>query len=534
MDNKSVYLPRVSSPEEAGVSSAVINEFLDTVEKNCVEIHSFMVLRHGKVAAECFRAPFTPERPHTMYSISKTVTATAIGIAVDEKLLSLEDKVRDFFPEFTQKIKDDRLDSLKVIHLLTMTSGKDPSVFADKTKGSWAEYFFNSPWYNDPGEEFKYVNENIYILSAIIKKVTGMCVRDYLKPRLFDILGIDYPFWETDSEGIEAGGWGLYLKTEDLAKIMLVYSNKGTFGNKRIFSEAWAEFASQKISDNSSEDDADAKVGYGCCIWRCAGANAYRADGMFSQFGIVFEDFDAVLAVTSAVPEAQTVRDLLWQFFPRAFIEADSGSTEPVTGIYERLKTAVLDSPDKMTDSSTEERIDGKTIHFRKKLLLNLVGFPMSMLPLAVVYMATDRAGNIDNVVFRFNSADCTLTWDEGDENNTIPIGLGGHYRYGKMTLGGIEYKVCSTGLWAEGDRLILQVRPIETIGKRTLDFRFRENGKVLMYPSSTPSIYSIAMNLAPGFKKMIGGGKFADKVVSLFRYAPKIVEPVHKGKIKK
>jgi len=101
------------------------------------------------------------------------------------------------------------------------------------------------------------------------------------------------------------------------------------------------------------------------------------------------------------------------------------------------------------------------------------------------------------------------------------------------MTLGGIEYKVCSTGLWVEGDRLVLQVRPIETIGKRTLDFKFKANGKVLMRPSSTPSVYSIAMNLAPGFKKMIGGGKFADGIVSLFRFAPNIIEPTHKGKIK-
>ncbi|MBR3597282.1 MAG: serine hydrolase [Clostridia bacterium] len=533
MEKTAISLPRVSSPEKAGVSGKIINEFMDAIESTGIEIHSFMVIRHGKVAAECFRAPFTPNRPHTMYSISKTVTATAIGIAIDENLLSLDDKVRDFFPEITEKIKDERLNRLLVRHLLTMTSGKDPSVFADKTKGSWAEYFFKAPWYNEPGEEFKYINENIYILSAIIKKVSGQCVRDFLKPRLFDVLGIDYPFWETDGEGIEAGGWGLYLKTEDLAKIMLVYSNKGLFGDTRIFSEKWAEFAPLKHADNSEEFDSDAKVGYGCCLWRCAPFNGYRADGMFSQFGIVFQDYDAVLAVTSAVAEAQVCRDLLWKFFPRAFEEFDKGNISPEEGLYDRLKSAVLEQADRMTDSYLEEIIEGKTIHFRKKILLNIVGFPMSMLPLAVVYMTTDRAGNIDNVIFRFKKTDCTLTWDEGDENNTIPVGLDGRYRYGTMTLGGIEYKVCSTGLWVEGDRLVLQVRPIETIGKRTLDFKFKANGKVLMRPSSTPSVYSIAMNLAPGFKKMIGGGKFADGIVSLFRFAPNIIEPTHKGKIK-
>lgn len=525
-------IPRASFPEEVGVSSKAIGQFLQEMEDSGMEFHSFMVLRHGKVAAECFRAPFTEGRPHAMYSVSKTVTATAIAIAADEGFLSLSDKVRDIFPDYTENIRDEKLDLLTVEHLITMTSGKDPSVFADKSKDNWIGYYFSAPWYNEPGKEFRYINENIYILAVIIKRTTGLSVRDYLKSRLFEPLGIAYPFWETDAYGIEAGGWGLYLKTEDLAKIMLTYQQGGVYNGKRILSEKWVKYSSEIRTDTPKEIDADAKVGYGCCLWRCGGANAYRADGMFSQFGIVFEDFDAVLVVTSAIAEEQKARDFLWKHFPAAFITQDCEEDTSYPRLKEKLSSAVIDSLPRKTDSSLEEKIDGCEIHFRKKIFLNLIGFPMSMLPLAVTYMTTDRAGNIDRMVLRFEKSECTLTWSEGDERNTIPLGMDGRYRYGTMRIGQIDYKVCSTAEWLEKDVLFLQIRPLETIAKRKLRIKFFENGRVKMKPSSDPNVYNIAMSLAGGFETMVGNKKITDKIIPLFRFAPNLLEPTLKGRI--
>lgn len=532
MGNIKNPIPRAAYPEEVGVSSEIIGKFLDETENTGMGIHSFMIIRHGKVAAECYRTPFTPERPHTMYSVSKTVTATAIGIAVDRGLISLDDKVRDFFPELTEKIKDEKLDLLKVRHLLTMTSGKDPSVFADKRKGHWAKYYFSSPWYNEPGKEFKYVNENIYMLSAIINKVTGQCVRDFLTPNLFEPLGIEYPFWETDENGIEAGGWGLYLRTEDLAKIMLVYQNDGMYNGTRILSDSWVKDATSALADNSANSSGDAAVGYGYCLWRCAACNAYRADGMFSQFGIVFEDYDALVVVTSAVINEQSCRDLLWKFFPKAFEEEELKNASSHPKLAERLKNAVLTPPETASSSPLCDKINGKTIRFRKKILLNIIGFPMSMLPLAVTYMTTDRAGNMDKMIFEFDGDENYVSWTEGDESNKIPFGTDGKYRYGTMRLGNIDYKVCSSAKLTENNRIILSVRPLETIGRRILDIKFNDNGKVLMHPSSTPSVYSIAMDLAPGFETLVGNKKISDKIIPLFKYAPNLLEPVHKGKI--
>ncbi len=533
MKNNDCSIPRASYPEEVGVSSKAIGNFLDEIEKSNTDIHSFMVIRHGKVAAECYRAPFTSERPHAMYSVSKTVTATAIGIAAAEGYLQLSDKVKDIFPDYTEKLNDENLDKLTIEHLITMTSGKDPSVFADKSKGNWIEYYFSAPWYNEPGKEFRYINENIYMLAAIIKRTTGQCVRDFLNPRLFKPLGIDYPFWETDAYNIEAGGWGLYLKTEDFAKIMLTYSDNGIYNNQRIIPEEWVKFASEKRTDTPKEIDADAKVGYGCCLWRCEKFNGFRADGMFSQYGIVFEDFDAVLIVTAAVAKQQLCRDLLWKYFPAAFIEKDNHEDTSYKNLKTRLEAAVLDSLPRVSDSYYEEKTDGCEIRFRKKILLNLIGFPMSMLPLAVTYMTTDRAGNIDRMILRFSQKDFTLQWTEGDETNIIPVGLDGQYRYGTMRLGQIDYKVCSCAQWLERDRLYIQVRPIETIGKRNLNIKFFENGKVRMKPSGNPDVYTIAMSLANGFEIMVGNKKLTDRIIPLFRFAPNLIEPTLKGRIK-
>ncbi|MBR5424725.1 MAG: serine hydrolase [Clostridia bacterium] len=528
-------LPRARYPEEAGVSGVEIEKFLIDIEENDYNIHSFMVLRHGVVAAECYRAPFTADRPHALYSVSKTFTAVAVGIALGEGLLSLDDKVKDFFPEYTDRLKDKYLDMLTVRHLLTMTSGKNPSILDDKSKGHWVESYFRFPWKSAPGKEFKYVSENTFMLCAILARVTGMCVRDYLQPRLFEPLGIDYPQWETDENGVEAGGWGLYVTTEDIAKLMLLIQNGGEFNGRRIFPEAYAKEMIGYQADNAPANTSpDSRAGYGYCVWRNEGAKGYRADGMFSQFGIVFEDYDAIVAVNSGIPMEQDCRDLIWKYFPAAFIEEEGAPAKPVVpALEEKLRNAAIETPFEASVSPMADLIEGKNIKFRKKIFLNLIGFPMSMLPLAITFMATDRAGNIDDMAFSFEDDALTMRWREGDEENTVKAGMNGRYCYGEMTLGKVTYKVCCTARWLADDRLFVSVRPIETIGKRMLDFRFRADGRVVMDPSSDPSVQKIADYLS----RSVVDFTHVKPLQAILRFAisflPGIVEPKHYGKMR-
>ncbi|MCH5191652.1 MAG: serine hydrolase [Oscillospiraceae bacterium] len=517
-------IPRAESPQSVGVSAKAVGEFLFEAQKRHMEYHSLMVIRHGQVAVEWYNEPYDSKSPHTMYSISKSFTATAVGFAVSEGLLTLDTKVLDLFPDHPPKRADARFDKLTVRNLLMMSGGKQPSIFTEKGKIDWIDDFINSPWVFEPGEKFLYVNENIFMLSAMINRVTGMTLREYLTPRLFEPLGIEVPFWETDSNGIEAGGWGLYITTEDLAKFILCYAEGGKYNGEQIIPAEWVREATKKQINNSDNGPAiDDMCGYGYCFWMNHIDGTYRADGMFSQFGIVFPEHDAVVVVTSGIPNEQAARDCLWEFFPKAFEDVEDEGLQ--IGKY------LIEEPCHGGRSYYEPTIEDRYIKFRKKILLNIAGYPMSVLPLAVTYMMTDRAGNIDMVKFRFGDKECTMEWSEGKEVNTVPLGMDGHYRYATMRLGKTDFKVCSNAAWLDDKTLLVSIRPIETVGKRNMIFNFRRNDKVTMTPSSTPSIEEISYTLDTIFKKLFKSKVVygvMQKAVTLF---PLIVEPRHYGK---
>lgn len=513
---------RAKTPQSAGVSAKVVNDFFKNAEEKGLDYHSLMVIRNGKVAIEWYNEPFDKNTTHSMYSVSKSFTATAIGFAVSEGLISLDDKLLDFFPEYAPKNPDEKFEKLTIHNLLRMSSGKQPSFLSDKAKIDWIEDYINSPWVFEPGEKFLYINENIFMLSAIINKVTGMSMREYLRPRLFEPLGIDFPFWETDRNGIEAGGWGLYLKTEDLAKFMLCYLKNGKYKGEQIIPTEWVKLASSKQIDNEyNRPGTDSSYGYGYCFW-LDHFGGYRADGMFSQFGIAFPQHNAVVVVNSSITEEQAGLDGIFEFFPRAFEEADEDT---------ELETNASVPPVLSVHPAKEQEIADRYIKFRKKILLNLVGFQVSVLPLAVTYMMSDKAGNIDMVKFDFNGEECTFRWSEGNEHNKIMLGMDGHYRYSTMTLGQIEFKVCSNASWIDDETLLVSIRPIQTVGKRNMLFNFRANDKVVMTPSSTPYVGDILATLGGFFDQMIPIKPVCEVFKKVIQLLPPLVEPKHYGK---
>ncbi len=523
--NQEKSIPRALTPQEAGVSASVVKNFLEEAQKRHLEFHSLMVIRHGKLAVEWYNAPYDSESTHSVYSVSKSFTSTAIGFAVSEGLLSLDQKITEIFPDYPPKRRDPRFEKLTVRNLLMMSGGKQPSIFAEKGKIDWIKDFINSPWMFEPGEDFLYVNENIFMLSAIISRVTGMSLREYLTPRLFEPLGIKVPYWDTDSNGIEAGGWGLYITTEDFAKFMLCYSQMGVYNGEQIIPREWVEQATAKQIDNPDNGpNIDCTCGYGYCFWKNhIDESSYRADGMFSQFGIVFPEYDAVVVTTSGIPDEQAALDCIWDFFPRAFQSDKDNDTAP-TDFY-------IEQPCRGGRSYCEPYVENRYIKFRKKLLLNIIGFPLSVLPLAVTYMMTDRAGNIDMVKFKFGEHECTMEWSEGKETNTVPLGMDGRYRYSVMRLGKTDFKVCSNACWIDDKTLLVSIRPIETVGKRNMLFNFRSNDRVIMTPSSTPSTEEICLSLVNVFQQVVKNKFICNVIKKAIVFAPPIVEPKHYGK---
>lgn len=525
---KNTWLEHAKTPEAVGVSSKVVKDFIDRCIEENKEIHSLILIRHGKIACELYREPLAREYKHMMYSVSKSFTSTAIGFAVDEGLLTVDTRFVDIFPEARTDKVDEYLEEMTIEDLLTMRSGKNVSIFLDRTKDRWFKDIMASPWISEPGTEFLYISENMYLLCCCIHKLTGMSVMEYLKPRLFEPLGIEDAFWETCPRGIETGGWGLMIKSEDLAKFMYCYSQMGKFDGKQVIPEYWVKAATAYHADPSAANkDRDSMVGYGYCFWRNAGyENSYRADGMFSQFGIVFEDLDACLIFTGGEVSEQGMRDVIWDYFPKAFIDADENAetTELSIPAYPKL-------PAKPRSLALEHRIKGKTIKFRKPIVVNIAGYPVSVVPLPALFMEADKAGNISDVTFEFGEHDMYMSWSEGDEFNTVNIGLDGEYRWDNIVLGKIPYTTCATGCWNTENELEVHIRCVEVVAERVIIFKFNGDN-VVMRPSSNPNVGVMAETLKETVKDVIKQPLFQTAVSKALPHIVPIIDSVQRGKI--
>lgn len=516
-----IKLPRVSSPEEVGIPSSAVTNFIEKVEKTGYRYHSLMILRHGKVAAEVHRYPFSPDTPHILYSISKSVTSCAVGFAVEEGFLSLDTKVCDVFPEECRKDteNEEKISSLTVEHLLTMTSGKAPSFLANKTKGSWVKQFVDAKWYAAPGEKFRYVNENCYMLCAMLQKRTGMSVIDFLTPRLFEPLGIKPPYWETDEWGVESGGWGLFLTPESFAKFILTYHQRGVFDGKQVVPRHWVE-SSTRTHAETGETGPVGSPGYGYCFWINTD-NIYRAAGVFGQIGVSLQKEDLCLVATGGQVHYEEVLSMFYDFSECVTDEKlipDEAETEKMKAY---LSTRVVDKiPVSVAEANVQDTLNDKVIVLDKPLVANIAGMPPSVLNMASVYMTKNRAGNMNRFHFRFYDDYALFQWTEGDEICCMRLGLDGDYRASKITLAGTSYTVYGVAAWTAYDTLEVWIRPIESIGKRVLTFKFKGKRVTLSTYSEPPIDAMITDTVDSALNKIKNekGRKLADKAYVFLR----------------
>jgi CubicO group peptidase (beta-lactamase class C family) len=302
-------LPR-ATPESQGVSSQAILEFVDAANRDIDSLHSVMIVRHGQVIAEGWWSPYDASTRHMLFSLSKSFTSTAVGIAAAEGKLSPDDPVLKFFPDDAPAEPSANLKAMRLTDLLRMNTGQQ-SEPPRTAKEAWTKTFLNHPVPFKPGTHFLYNTSATYMLSAAVQKATGETLLDYLKPRLFDPLGIKDPTWEMSPQGIATGGYGLSIRTEDIAKFGQLYLQKGKWQGKHLVPAAWVETATARQTSNGSNPNSDWDQGYGYQFWRCRNG-AYRGDGAFGQYCIVMPEQDAVIAITSGLRDMQAVLNLVW------------------------------------------------------------------------------------------------------------------------------------------------------------------------------------------------------------------------------
>lgn len=454
-------LPRCN-PEAMGVSPAAITAFLDRMEAEKLELHGFMMLRHGNVIAEGWWKPYGPEYPHMLFSLSKSFTSTAVGFAVAEGLLSVDDPVLKFFAEEAPAKPGRYWADMKVRHLLSMSTGhdKDTTGFMVRRRdGDWVKGFLNRPVKHKPGTHFLYNTGATYMLSVIVQKLTGQRVLDYLTPRLFEPLGIEGAMWERCPRGYDTGGFGLSIKTEDIARFGQFLLQRGMWEGKQLLPAAWIDEATEKHVENGPADGTtDWGEGYGYQFWRCVPDGVYRGDGAFGQYCVVAPRLGVAFAINSGLGDMQAVLRGLWDILPAI------GDTLPEDRparqtMEQRLANLKYDAPATQSNSPLEAAISGKAYQLEKN---------------------PERLGRI-GLTFHEGHCDVRLTY--GRKSFTMTAGRGrwamGPYpvRTGHSITPFDLTQAAASFTWQDDHTLVLTVRAVTTPFVMTTKIVFTEEG---------------------------------------------------------
>jgi CubicO group peptidase (beta-lactamase class C family) len=350
-------LPR-SAPADVNVDAARVLDFLAAVDAAGMDLHSLMILRHGAVAAEGWWAPYRRDDIQLLYSLSKTFLAMAVGIAIGEGSFTAEDLVADLLPDQVPEPLPDHLRQLRVRHLLSMASGHRqetlPQIVAmgpDPVRN-----FLALAPDEPPGSVFAYNQGNSLTLSQIITSATGQRVVDYLRPRLFDPLGIDRAEWLSTSTGIDQGFSGLHVTTESVAKLGQLVLQYGRWGDAQLVpAEFVAECRRPQVGNSRQQSNPDWREGYGYQMWMCR-HGAQRGDGAFGQLAVLLPDADAVIVCTAQVIDMQAELDLIWEHLLPAFRDSHpaSGADQELAELMGRLAIPAVGAAGHIPDQAVE------------------------------------------------------------------------------------------------------------------------------------------------------------------------------------
>jgi CubicO group peptidase (beta-lactamase class C family) len=280
-----------------------LSNYIDEIKRRKLGVEGIIVLQHGRKIAE---HRWIPEAPRDIHSISKSFTSIAVGMAVDDGKLSLNDKVTDVLSGVIAD-PSERLKKLTLEHLLTMRRG-----YKEFSRPMTVAETLSQPLDREPGSAFLYDNGCTFLASAMVTKVTGLKVRDLLTDRLFRPLAIPDPVWRESDDGLTLGATGLRIATGDLAKFGQLLLQRGNWQGRQLVSAAWIDEATRvQTPTTDTETASDWNLGYGYYFWnsRCG---AFRGDGTQGQYLIVIRDKDAVVAINSEEKRMRAILYAVW------------------------------------------------------------------------------------------------------------------------------------------------------------------------------------------------------------------------------
>lgn len=451
---------RRSTPERHGIASGRIYNMLSELERESrANLHSIMVFSGDEVISECSSPGYDVCRWHVSHSMAKTVTGMILGILVGEGALSVEKKLIDIFPEIAPR--DKRFFDITVEHLLTMTSGVEFAEAGAVTETGWTEAFFTSPVRFAPGSRFAYNSMNSYILARVCERVSGEPFGSLARAKFFQLLGIDSYLWEKSPEGVEKGGWGLYMSPESWAKIGNMMMQGGVFEGRRILSEDWIR---ESTKTRAIVPEVNGNFNYGYHIWVSRDGCELLFNGMLGQNVWLCPKNDIMVVMTGgnneifqASPALEIVRGHLGG---EICDEARRGENELLRDKEQsffhsrrwvrplRVGRGVLS---RIGFGSGGFDFSWYGIIGRYAISQNRAG----MLPLILRAMQNNFASGIDSITIRKSGRELWLDYTEGGEEYSLKVGLF-DYESNVVELRGEKYLVLAMGeaRWsAEGER---------------------------------------------------------------------------------
>ncbi|MEJ3750096.1 serine hydrolase domain-containing protein [Actinomycetes bacterium KLBMP 9797] len=344
MPSRRALLPR-STPAASGMSSRAITALLDRLEARSIECHSIMVVRHGHVVAEGWWAPYSAERPHLLYSLTKSFTSVAVGLAIADGLLSLDDRVVDVLPDRVPADISEQGRRLTVHHLLSMTTGHRTDSLAEAWQlepDDLVKGFLRVPFPDAEGTRHAYDNPTTYVLARMVERVTGRGLPELLDDRLFKPMGVDHAEWDRVASGAAFGFHGLHLTTEAVAAFGELLLRGGRWGDRQLVPRAWVRLATSRHIETLQVDDwsenPDSLCGYGYQFWMSR--HGYRGEGAFGQQCLVVPEHDLVVVVTGAITQGEAMPGAVWDCLLPGLDGAGSTGDDEV--LAERLRRLSL------------------------------------------------------------------------------------------------------------------------------------------------------------------------------------------------
>ena len=441
------------TPESVGVPSQAVLDLIDRLAYYGIDMHCLMLLRHGKVYAQGFWKPYNPQTPHIMFSFSKSLTSTAIGFAVQEGKLSLDDTLCDIFPDLVPENPSENLKKCCVRHLLMMGCGHAQEIDWTNSPKDWISLFLKNDFVYEPGTHFLYNTAGTNLLSAILTRKTGQTLTQFLKPRLFEPLGMGEVHCHALADGTEMGGAGMYLTLDAMARFVQFVANRGSWEGKQLLRESWFDLAtSQQIANPEPgfwAGDPDWHAGYGFQFWMCDQPGVFRGDGAFGQYGLVLTHQDAVVVIQSASMRLQKVLNAVWETLLPAFADGplpeDSHSCHRLEKALARLEVPPMLG---MRNPGGESSLNG-AVYLPDQPIPELVDF------VAGAGHFVPQGGQLEKLEFRFNGEEGTMILHQTRGIQELDLGLSGHFAVTQVD--GVPFG-CN-GRWRAHNKLELELR---------------------------------------------------------------------------